>query len=255
MVKLRWPRSWSPSSRLSFKLKELKGASGGGGGAGFEGRVEGADLAGALAAVGARFEAEDLARFLFGKSCVPGIELGVDRVDRAGGRSRHQAAFAGEEMELEVFEGSLGQVGEFGGQLAGDRVGFDGADELDVHAEAGGGLEEAVLVAGLGFAEVDGAFEALGQGRGADREGADLGGVGTVGRAFGVEVGLGFGAFGLTVGGVGVDREAFGQGDGCRFDLGGLGGEGEELGGAEVDVQARGGVGLGRWSGRPGGPA
>ena len=63
-------------------------------------------------------------------------------------------------MELEVFEGGLGQVFEVGGQLAGLRVGLDRADQLGVDAEARGDQEEAVLVAGLGFADVDGAFEA-----------------------------------------------------------------------------------------------
>ena len=64
-----------------------------------------------------------------------GIEFGFDRIDGAEGRGRHQAAFAGEQMELEVFEGSLGQVEEFRGEPTGFRVGLDRADELDVHAE------------------------------------------------------------------------------------------------------------------------
>ena len=81
-------------------------------------------------------------------------------------------------MQLEVFEGGLGQVEEFGGEPAGFGVGLDRADELGVDAETRGGQEEAVLVARLRFADVDGAFEAFGQRRGADREGADLGGVG-----------------------------------------------------------------------------
>ena len=61
---------------------------------------------------------------------------------------------------------------------------------------------------------------------------------------FGAEVGLGFGALALAVGGVGVDREARRQGDGGRFDLRGRGGEALELGGSQLDVQARGGVGF-----------
>ena len=81
--------------------------------------MEGADLARAGGAVRAGVEAEDLARGLFGQGGVPGEELGVDRIDGAVDRGRHQAAFAGEEMELEVFEGGLGQVGEVDGQLAG----------------------------------------------------------------------------------------------------------------------------------------
>ena len=78
-------------------------------------------------------------------------------------------------MQLEVFEGKLGQVFEVGGQLAGFGVGFERADQLDVHPEARGDQEEAVLVAGLRFADVDGADERAVEGRGADREGADLG--------------------------------------------------------------------------------
>ena len=119
-------------------------------------------------------------------------------------------------------KGAWGRLGNSAVSWPRFGVGHDRADELDVHAEARGGHEEAVLVAGLGFAEVDGAFEAFGQGGGADREGADLGGVGAFGGAFGVEVGFGFLAFGLPVGGVGVDGEASGQGDGGRSDLGGL---------------------------------
>ena len=253
-MKLSLPRYWSPSSRFSFRVKEEKAPAVGVGGARFEGRVEGADLARAFAAVGARFEAEDLARFLFGQRRVPGEELGVDRVDRAGGRRRHQAAFAGEEVELEVFEGNLGQVFEVGGQLAGFGVGLERADQLDVDPEARGDHEEAVLVAGL----VRRCRRSL---RGGPlRAGVPIAKVpileliGAVGRALGAEVGLGFGAVALPVGGVGVDREARRQGDGRRFDLRGRGGEAQELGGAELDVEPRGGVGFGRWSGWRRGP-
>ena len=52
-------------------------------------------------------------------------------------------------MELEVVEGSLGQVFEVGGHLAGFGVGLERADQLDVDAEARGDQEEAVLVARL----------------------------------------------------------------------------------------------------------
>ncbi len=105
-------------------------------------------------------------------------------------------------------------------------------------------IEEAVLVAWLGFAEVDGAFEAFREGGGADREGAYLRLIRAFGGAFGAEIRFGFAAFALPVGGVGIDGEAFGQGDGGGADLGGLGGFGEELGGFEIDIQSRGGVGL-----------
>ena len=149
MVKLSLPRYWSPSSRFSFRVKELKAPAVGlevpASRVGLKGRI----WPGHSAAVGARFEAEDLARLLFGKRRVPGEEVGVDRVDRAGGRGRHQRAFAGEEVQLEVFEGSLGEVFEVGGQLAGFGVGLDRADQLGVDPEARGDQEEAVLVARL----------------------------------------------------------------------------------------------------------
>ena len=252
-MKLTWPRSWSPSSRLSLRLKELKApavalavpASR----VGLKGRI----WPGHWVPWGPDSRLKIWLDVLFCQGRVPGVELGGDRVDRAGRRGRHQAAFAGEEVELEVFEGGLGEVGEFGGELAGFGVGPDRADELGVDPEARGREKEAVLIAGLGFADVDGAFEPFGQGGGADREGADLGGVGAFAGAFGVEVGFGFRAFGLAVGGVGVDGEARRQDDGGGFDLRGLGGFGEELGRAKVDVQAGGRIGLVRWSGRPGG--
>ena len=65
---------------------------------------------------GPDFEAEDLGRFLFGERRVPGIELGLGRVDAALGRRRHQAAIGGEEVQLEIIEGNLGQVFEVGRQ-------------------------------------------------------------------------------------------------------------------------------------------
>ena len=58
-----------------------EGAGGGVGGAGFQARVEGADLARALGAVGAGFEAEDLASMSWSaQGRVPGEEVGVDVV-------------------------------------------------------------------------------------------------------------------------------------------------------------------------------
>ena len=107
---------------------------------------EGADLARAFGAVGAGFEAEDLARVPVRPARVPGGEVGAGRVDRAGDRGRHQRPFAGEEVQLEVFEGNLGQVFEVGGQLAGFGVGLERADQLGVDPEARGDQEEAVLV-------------------------------------------------------------------------------------------------------------
>jgi hypothetical protein len=59
-------------------------------------------------------------------------------------------------MQLEGFEGELGQFFKRGDHLAGLGIGFERADELDVHAETRGDHEEAILVAGLWFADVDG---------------------------------------------------------------------------------------------------
>ena len=116
-------------------------------------------------------------------------------------------------MQLEGFEGKLGQVFERSDHLTGLRIGFERADELDVHPRARGDHEQAVLVAGFWFADKDRACERCAQGRAVDREGADLGVVGAVGRTLRAEVSLGVGAVALSVGGVGVDREAGRQGE------------------------------------------
>ena len=87
-----------------------------------------------------------------------------------------------------------------------------------------------------------------------DRESADLGVIGAFGGAFGAEVGLGFGAVALAVGGVGVDREARGRVTVADLSSDGDAGEALELGGAQLDVQSRGGVGFCRWSGWRRGP-
>ena len=77
-------------------------------------------------------------------------------------------------MQVEIFEGNLGQVFEVSGQLSGDGVGLEGADELGVDPKARGDEEEAVLVAGFRFADVYGAFERPGKGLGTNREGSNL---------------------------------------------------------------------------------
>ena len=147
IVKLSLPRNWSPSSRSSFSVKRAEGAGVGVGRAGRQRRVERADLAGALDAVRARVEAEDLGRFLFGERRVPGVEarprscrpcswsaspsgLGRRRTGAAG--SRRTGPAAGPEV---------------GGHLPGLRIGPHRADQLGVDAEARGDHEEAVLVA------------------------------------------------------------------------------------------------------------
>ena len=132
-------------------------------------------------------------------------------------------------MHVEGGEGGLGQVREGDRELAGHRVGGDGAGELDVGGEAVGDQEDAVAVAGLGLAEIDEAGEGAGEGGAVDGEAADLGVFGTVGFFFGgeeAEKGFGVGAGGLAVGGVGVDREALGEGDERRLSSEGEGMEG-----------------------------
>ena len=92
-------------------------------------------------------------------------------------------------------------------------IGGDGAGELDVDAEAVEDEEDAEAVAGLGFAEVDGAGERPGEDRGFDRERADLGVLGALGFFGGAEAGFGVGAGRLAVGDVGGEGEAIGKGD------------------------------------------
>ena len=62
-------------------------------------------------------------------------------------------------MQLKSFEGKLGKFFEERRELAGLGIGSKGAHELDVHAKAGSDHEEAVLVAGLWFADVYGSGE------------------------------------------------------------------------------------------------
>ena len=64
-------------------------------GARFQARVEWANLTGALTAVRTRFQTEDLVRLLVGNCFIPGKEVGIDRVNRACSRGRHQASFCG----------------------------------------------------------------------------------------------------------------------------------------------------------------
>ena len=102
---------------------------------------------------------------------VPGGEGACDRVGAALGRGGEEAAFGAEEVHVEGGEAGSGEVLE-GDRRAGRSAGRgDGASELDVGAEAVGDEEDAVAVAGLGFAEVDGAGQRAGQGRAVDRRG------------------------------------------------------------------------------------
>ena len=60
-------------------------------------------------------------------------------------------------MDVEVVEGHLRQAFEECGQPAGRRVGLDRPDQLRVDAESAEDHEQAVLIPGLRFADVDGA--------------------------------------------------------------------------------------------------
>ena len=111
---------------------------------------------------------------LFGKDRVPGVKGRRRRCRRCRNRGCEEAAFAREEVKLEVIEGGLGKVRGIGQHLAGLGVGLDRSDQLGVYPKARGDLKEAVLIAGLWFTDVDGSLEAFGEGGAADREGADL---------------------------------------------------------------------------------
>ena len=104
--------------------------------AGDEPRVERPHLARAGRAAGARVEAEELLERLGREGSFQGTKSRLDRVEGAVGRGRHQAPVGGEEVEVELFERDLRQVVEERRQLAGLRVGMEGADQLRVDAEA-----------------------------------------------------------------------------------------------------------------------
>ena len=92
-----------------------------------------------------------------------GVKALLHCVGAALGRGGEEAAFGAEEVHVEVGEGGLGQILEGDVELAGRGIGGDGAGKLDVGGEAVGDEEDAVAVAGLGFAEVDGAGEGAGE--------------------------------------------------------------------------------------------
>ena len=231
------------------------GAGGVGGGGGLEAGVEGAGAVGAGAAVGPFVDGEELARGLVGEGGVPGGEDAGDFVGAALGRGVERAALGAEDVHVEVCEGGLGEVLEGDDDLAGAGSGVSAAGQLDVDAEAVEGEDEAEAVAGLGFAEVDGAGERAGEDRGFDRDGADLGVLGALGFFGGAEARLGVGAGRLAVGDVGGEGEALREGDVAALSSEGEGTEGlsnwgtvrrnsapegsRRLGGGRVDRLAR----------------
>ena len=60
-----------------------------------------------------------------------GVSDGAGFIGAADGRGAQGAAGAAEDVELQVFEGQLGVFEEAGGDLAGHRVGFEAARQLD----------------------------------------------------------------------------------------------------------------------------
>ena len=88
--------------------------------------------------------------------------------------SGKKAAIGAEKVDIEVGEGTLGQVEEGGGELTCAEVGSNRAKELDVGGEAVCRKEEAVAITGLGFKQVDKAWDRLGQGGAVESDGAYL---------------------------------------------------------------------------------
>ena len=75
--------------------------------------------------MGTGVKAKDLVGFLLWEGVVPRVEGSFGGVDRAGDRSCHEGAFAGEEVHGEFGEGSLWQVFEVDGHPAGVFFGFE----------------------------------------------------------------------------------------------------------------------------------
>ena len=115
--------------------------------AGFQGRIERTAGARAGAAVGAGVDREVGDRFLLGQERVPGSEPGGDRVGPAATGSSEQAALGTEEVHRESLERRLRQVPEGNDQPPGLRIGLHRSGQFHVGGEAGGGQEDAVLVA------------------------------------------------------------------------------------------------------------
>ena len=141
----------SPSVRVSSSEKGVWAPAVLAGGGGLEAGVEGtAGPSGQGAPSGPESRVKNWVEVCSGRGRVPGGEGAGDRVGAALGRGGEEAAFGAEEVQVEVGERGLGQVlgrRRRAGRSAGRG---DGAGELDVGAEAVGGEEEAVAVAGWG---------------------------------------------------------------------------------------------------------
>ena len=71
--------------------------------------------------VGTVIESEELGRALFREGCVPRRESAVDRVGPALGRGREGTPLGAEDVQVELGQRALRQVGEAERQLAGLR--------------------------------------------------------------------------------------------------------------------------------------
>ena len=189
-------------------------------GPGDEAGVERALLAGTGPAVGTSVDRDDRVGDLRGERRIPWREYRFGAVDPALRGGGHQRPIGCEEVEVELVERHLGQVVDAHRHPTGPGIGMDGRDELRVHAEALGHHDDAVLVAGLRFADVEGPGQRAGKGRGMQFEGPDLRVVRTVRGFVAVEVRLSVGAGNLAIRRIGVDGQAFGQRDRRRSKLG-----------------------------------
>ena len=173
--KLTSLRNWSPSSRSSLRMKELKLPASGFDVPAISRGLNGPHLTGAGPAVGAVCDVHERRRVLWRqapRSTATNREA-VD-VERALGRRRHQAAVGGEQVQVELSNGTCGRSVHRHGQLPGVRVGVDVGDQLCVDAETVEDHEEPVLVAGQRLCRCRASRERVFEGRRVDLDRPDL---------------------------------------------------------------------------------
>ena len=155
ILKLTSERYWSPSSRSSFRVNELKSPARGLEVPAISRGLNGPHLARALPAVGPGGDRDERRRVLGRQRRVPRNEVRFGVVERALRRRREQAAVGREQMQVEGFERHLRQV-RHRSPSAGRSPDRDGRRrELRVDPEAIEDHEQPVLVAGLRFADVE----------------------------------------------------------------------------------------------------
>ena len=84
-------------------------------------------------------------------------------------RRREDSTLGAEEVEIDLLDRRLREVGEGGHHLTGVGIEVDRAFQFHVGGEAVGGDEDAVRLAGQRLADVDAALDRAGQGRAVDR--------------------------------------------------------------------------------------